>query len=100
MKISEQIRFESAPGLVRKAITGYVRSKYPKALDYIHWDSSGSRASASKMGVSCSLVLSGTGPTIVDISGKIGFPASLAVSEAEVRRYLNQGIREIKQATP
>jgi hypothetical protein len=100
MNISEQVDFESSPALVRQAITGYVESKYPQALGFIKWDSTGTRASASKMGASCSLVLSGAGPTVVDIKGKVGFPASLAVSEAQVMQYLRQAIQDLKKKTP
>jgi hypothetical protein len=100
MNISEQVGFESSLALVRQAITGYVESKYPRALTFIKWDSTGTRASASKMGVSCSLVLSGADPTVVDIKGRIGLPASLAVSEDQVRKYLRQAIRDLKKKTP
>ena len=100
MDISEQVGFESPPALVRQAIIGYVESKYPRALDFIKWDSTGTRASASTMGASCSLVLSGAGPTILDIEGKVGFPASLAVSEAQVVQYLRQAIQDLKERTP
>ena len=100
MDISEQVGFESSPALVRQAIIGYVESTYPRALGFIKWDSTGTRASASKMGASCSLVLSGAGPTVLDIKGKVGFPASLAVSEAQVLHYLRQAIQALKMKTP
>jgi hypothetical protein len=100
MKISEQIRFDSPPELVRGAITGYVERRYPRALDFVKWDSTGTRASASTMGASCSLVLSGEGPTVVDIQGRLGFPASLAVSESQLRKYLDQAIRDLKKTIP
>lgn len=100
MIISEKVSFSSPPELVRGAITGYVERRYPRALDFVKWDSTGTRASASTMGATCSLVLSGEGPTEVDIQGKVGFPASLAVSEAKVRKYLSEAIRDLKKTIP
>ena len=100
MTISRQIRFASPPSAVRRAIMDYVAGRYPKALDYFSWDPTGTRASAKKMGASASLELSGDGPTTVDIEGKLGFPASLMVTEEQVRDYLDDAIRELKEKTP
>lgn len=100
MDISERVRFDSPPALVREAIRGYVKSRYPQAADFVKWDSTGRRASASTMGASGSLRLSGSGPTVVEIEGKIGFPASLAVSKDQVLKHLHQAIRDLKKQTP
>ena len=100
MEISTQVRFKSEPAVVRRAILDYVARRYPRAADYISWDRSGRRAAASKMGASASLELLGDGPTTVDISARIGFPASMAVSESRLRRYLDEAIRDLKKTTP
>ena len=100
MELETQIRFESPPAAVRRAIMDYVADRYPKAADSIAWDRSGTRASGSKMGASGSLVLTGRGPTIVEIRARIGFPASIAVSEARLRRELDRAIRDLKKTTP
>lgn len=100
MEFSTEIQFESDPAVVRQAIMTYVTGKYPKAADYITWDSTGTRASGSKLGASGLVLLSGDGPTIVRIQAKIGFPASMAVSRGEVERYLDQAVRDLKQSTP
>jgi hypothetical protein len=55
--------------------------------------------SASNLGASGSITLSGSGPTTVRINGDIGFPASLFVSEKLVRMGLDQAIRDIKKKT-
>jgi hypothetical protein len=55
--------------------------------------------SASNLGASGSITLSGSGPTTVRINGDIGFPASLFVSEKLVRIGLDQAIRDIKKKT-
>ena len=55
--------------------------------------------SASNLGASGSIVLSGSGPTRVEVSGDIGFPASLFVSEKTVRLGLGLAIRDIKKKT-
>ena len=100
MTISLQIRFKSPPKAVRRAIMDYVADRYPKAVDYFEWDATGTRATGKKMGASASLELSGDGPTTVDIEGKLGFPASLMVTEEQVRDYLDEAIRELKEKTP
>jgi hypothetical protein len=93
------VDFDSSPAALRRAINGYVRTMYPQAVPYLKWDASGTSLSASKLGASCSIVLSGTGPTVVDISGEISFPASLFVSEDQVRKGLQQAIRDVKKRT-
>ena len=100
MTISVQIKFKSPPSAVRRAIMDYVADRYPKAADYFSWDATGTRATGKKMGASASLELSGDGPTTVDIEGKLGFPASLMVTEEQVRDYLDEAIRELKEKTP
>ena len=100
MTISLQIRFKSPPSAVRRAIMEYVADRYPKAIDYFEWDEKGTRATGKKMGASGSLELSGDGPTTLDIQGKLGFPASLMVSEDQVRDYLDEAIRELQAKTP
>ena len=100
MTISLQIRFKSPPSAVRRAIMDYVADRYPKAADYFSWDETGTRATGKKMGASGSLELSGDGPTTLDIEGKLGFPASLMVSEDQVRTYLDEAIRELQAKTP
>ena len=97
MKFSEQVRFESPPAEVRRAITDYVARRFPQAADVIQWDRGGKRASGSKMGASGTLELSGTGPTTVDISASVGLPASLLVSEAKVRKYFRQALDDLKK---
>ena len=54
---------------------------------------------ASGMGASCSIVLSGSGPTVVEVNGDIGLPASLFVSDKLVKQGLGQAIRDIKKKT-
>jgi hypothetical protein len=98
--ISLQIKFKSPPSTVRRAIMDYVAGRYPKAMDYFSWDATGTRASAKKMGASASVELSGEGPTVVDIQGKLGFPASLMVTEDQVRVYLDKAIQDLKSTTP
>jgi hypothetical protein len=98
--ISLQIRFKSPPRTVRRAIMDYVADRYPKAVDYFSWDPTGTRATGKKMGASGSLELTGDGPTTLDIQGKLGFPASLMVTEEQVRDYLDEAIRELKARTP
>lgn len=100
MEFDTQIRFESSPADVRRAIMDYVADRFPRAADFITWDSSGTRASGSKMGASGSLRLTGGGPTIVDVHAKIGFPASMAVTETGLRRHLDEAIRDLKKKTP
>jgi len=98
--ISMQIKFKSPPSTVRRAIMDYVADRYPKAVDYFSWDATGTRATGKKMGAYGSVELSGDGPTTVDIEGKLGFPASLMVTEDQVRGYLDQAIRDLKAKTP
>ena len=100
MEFSTQITFDSPPADVRKAILDYVASRFPKATDFIEWDSTGTRASASKMGASGTLRLSGRGPTRVEINAKIGFPASMAISETRLRRQFDEAVRDLKKKTP
>ena len=100
MTISLQIRFKSPPSAVRRAIMDYVVDRYPKAAGYITWDPTGTRASGSKMGASGTVRLTGRGPTVVEIRARIGFPASMAVSESRLRRDLEQVIRDLKKTTP
>ena len=100
MTISLQIRFKSPPSTVRRAIMDYVADRYPKAVDYFSWDATGTRATGKKMGASGSVELSGDGPTTVDIQGKLGFPASLMVTEDQVRDYLDKAIQDLKATTP
>jgi hypothetical protein len=97
--ISVQVEFDSSPAVVRKAITKYVKACYPQAVSYLKWDDTGTSVSASNLGASGSITLLGSGPTLVQISGDIGFPASLFVSEKVVRIGLNQAIRDIKKRT-
>jgi hypothetical protein len=98
--ISLQIRFKSPPSAVRQAIMDYVADRYPKAVDYFSWDPTGTRATGKKMGASASLELSGEGPTTLDIQGRLGFPASMMVTEEQVRDYLDEAIRNLKERTP
>jgi hypothetical protein len=100
MEIDTQVRFESSPSAVRRAIMDYVADRFPRAAEFITWDAAGTQASGSKMGASGTLRLSGRGPTVVDIHAKIGFPASMAVSESRVRSTLDQAIRDLKKKTP
>jgi hypothetical protein len=100
MELDLQVRFESSPAAVRRAIMDYVADRYPKAAEFITWDSSGTRASGSRMGASGSLRLTGRGPTIVDLHARIGFPASMAVTETRIRRSFDQAIRDLKKTTP
>src|SRR6185436_18342491 len=100
MELETQIQFESGPAAVRRAIMDYVADRFPKAADFITWDATGTRASGSKMGASGSLRLTGRGPTIVDLHAKIGFPASMAVTETRIRRSFDQAIRDLKKTTP
>lgn len=100
MKFSEQVRFESAPAVVRRAISDYVARRFPKASDVIRWDATGRRAHASKMGASGVLTLTGSGPTFVEVDAKVGLPASLLVTEAKVRRYFRQAVLDIKKVVP
>jgi len=97
--ITAQVEFDSLPATVRRAINDYVARTYPQAIPYMKWDSAGRSLSASKLGASCRIVLSGTGSTVVGISGDIGFPASLFVSENQLKNGLNQAIRDIKKRT-
>jgi hypothetical protein len=97
--IAVRVEFDSSPAIVRRAISKYVERFYPYAVSYMVWDESGRSVSASKMGASGSIVLSGSGTTTVEISGDIGFPASLFVSEKRVREGLDQAIRDIKRKT-
>lgn len=94
-----RLDFNSSPAKIRRAINAFVASRYPQAVPYLTWDSTGTQLSASKMGASCSIVLSGKGPTVVDVNGDIGFPASLFVSTELVRKGLDQAIRDIKKKT-
>jgi len=100
MDFETQVRFESPPAVVRRAIMDYVADRYPKAADYITWDSTGTRASGSKMGASGTMRLTGKGPTIVEIQARIGFPVSMMVSEIRLRRQLDQAVRDLKKKTP
>ena len=100
MTISVQIEFKSPPSTVRRAIMDYVADRYPKAVDYFSWNATGTRATGKKMGASASVELSGDGPTTVEIEGKLGFPASMMVTEKQVRDYLDQAIRDLKAKTP
>jgi hypothetical protein len=100
MEFETQVRFESPPGVVRRAIMDYVADRYPKAADYFSWDSAGTRASGSKMGAAGTVRLTGKGPTLVEIRARIGFPASMMVSEVRLRRHLDQAIRDLKKKTP
>jgi len=97
--ISVQVEFDSPPSVVRNAITRYVKTCYPQAVSYLRWNEAGTAVSASDLGASGSIILSGSGPTVVQICGDIGFPASLFVSEARVRSGLSQAIRDIKKRT-
>jgi hypothetical protein len=97
--ISVRVEFDSPPSVVRNAITRYVKTCYPQAVSYLKWDETGMAVSASDLGASGSIMLSGSGPTIVEICGDIGFPASLFVSEKQVRSGLGQAIRDIKKRT-
>ncbi len=100
MDLYEEVRFASAPALVRSAVLAYLQSHYPEVISQIAWDSSERHASASRLGASVSLELSGTGPTLMILKGRIGFPAALAVSEAQVKTYLDQAIRDLQSAVP
>lgn len=100
MNISERIEFDSPPDHVRRAIIHYVDRRVPRASEFIRWDKAGRNATASKMGASGSIRLSGDGPTVVEIEGKVGLPASLLVTEDRVRAYLREAIRDLKQQTP
>lgn len=100
MEFETEVRFESTPAAVRRAIMDYVADRYPKAADYITWDPTGTRASGAKMGASGTVRLTGRGPTVVEIRARIGFPASMAVSESRLRRHLEQAIRDLKKTTP
>ena len=93
------VEFDSPPPVVRRAILRYIQSSYPQAVPYLKWDAEGTSLSASNLGASGSILLSGSGPTLVEISGDIGFPASLFVSEKTVRQGLTQAIRDIKKKT-
>jgi hypothetical protein len=95
-----QIEFKSGPSVVRRAIMDYIADRYPKAVDYFSWNATGTRATGKKMGASGSVELVGDGPTTVDIEGKLGFPASLMVTEEQVRDYLDEAIRDLKARTP
>jgi len=97
--ISVRVYFNSSPAQVRRAINGYLGRYYPQAMPYIKWDASGASMSAAGMGASCSIVLSGSGPTVVDVNGDIGFPASLFVSDKVARQGLGDAIRDIKKKT-
>ena len=100
MTISLQVRFQSPPSAVRRAIMDYVADRYPAAADYFSWDPTGTRATGKKMGASASLELTGEGPTTLDIRGKLGFPASMMVTEEQVRDYLDEAIRDLQAKTP
>jgi hypothetical protein len=100
MRFSERIQFESGPTAVRRAISGYVARRFPRASDVIQWDPSGRRATGSKMGASGTLMLSGTGPTTLEISAVVGLPASLLITKAKVRKYLREAITDLKKTTP
>ena len=100
MEVSEEVRFSSAPALVRAAVLAYLKSRFPEALPFIRWDSSETHASAARLGASGTLELAGTGPTLMVLKGRVGFPASLSVSEAQVKTHLNQAIRDLKNAVP
>jgi hypothetical protein len=52
------------------------------------------------MGASGTIQLSGSGPTLVEITATVGLPASLLVSEAKVRRYFLNAVDELKRTTP
>jgi hypothetical protein len=97
--IAVRVDFDSSPAVVRLAILRYVERLYPQAIPYLKWNSGGTAVSASSMGASGSITLRGSGPTVVEVTGGIGFPASLFVSEKTVRRGLDQAIREIKKKT-
>jgi hypothetical protein len=100
MEFETQVRFESPPAAVRRAIMDYVADRFPKAADHISWDSTGTRATGSKMGASGTVRLTGRGPTVVEIHARIGFPASMAVSESRLRRHLEEAVRDLKKTTP
>ncbi len=100
MELYEEIRFASAPALVRAAILAYLRSHFPEAMAHITWDSSETHASGSRFGASGTLELSGAGPTLVILKVRIGFPASLSVSKAQLKTRLNQAIDDLKSAVP
>ena len=100
MEIDKQIHFDSSPAAVRRAIMDYVAGRFPRAAEFITWDAAGTQASGSKMGASGTLRLSGRGPTVVDLHAKIGFPASMAVTESRIRRTLDDAIRDLKKKTP
>jgi hypothetical protein len=93
--ISVQVEFDAPPAVVRNAINTYVKRWYPQAVPYMKWDDSGTSVSASNLGASGSITLTGSGTTLVTVTGDIGFPASLFVSEKQMRQGLNHAIRDI-----
>jgi hypothetical protein len=98
-EIRVRVRFDSCPSDVKKAVLVYVRRCYPAALPYLKWNADGSSVSASSMGASGSITFSGSGPTVVDVAGDIGFPASIFVSEKALRQGLGDAIRDIRKKT-
>jgi hypothetical protein len=100
MEISLQYRFKSPPDVVRRALVEYVQRKFPKASKYVAWDPDGTRASGKKMGVSGTLELRGEGPTVVDLSGRVGFPASLTVTERQIRSAVDEAFRDLQSVIP
>lgn len=98
MNFSTQVEFQKPPAEVRAAIMDYVTRKYPKAAEYFEWDKAGRVAKGSKMGASGSVRLLGEGPTTVEIRAKIGFPASLAVSEAQIRSAVDQVVKDLQKS--
>ena len=100
MDISEEVRFSSPPALVREAVLAYLEKHFPQALPFVKWDSTKSRASASRLGASGTLDLGGTGPTILILKAHVGFPASLSISEEQVRAHLSQAIGELQKKAP
>jgi len=100
MAVSISERFQSAPAVLRAAITNYISAKYPQAASAISWDAQGTRATGSKMGVSFSLDLMGTGPTDVIISASLSFLASLAVSEATVEARILEALHDLRRFVP
>ena len=92
--------FTSPPDLVREGILEALTVRAPQIVHLLQWDSSGTRASGSKMGGKGTLELVGEGPTTATVKFSIGFPASLKYSEAEAEIALRQAIKELKSRVP
>ena len=100
MAISIQQGFTSNPTVLRQGIIDILGEKVPEVLDLLTWNDQLTHASGSKMGASFTLEVSGEGPTVLKVTGSIGFPASLKHSEGEVKYKIQDAINELMKRIP